>query len=216
MQTRTGEDKKPLRWGGNDLCPGCHKTVYPTDRVYAADRKPFHKKCVQCQVKNCRNELTEKGIHRHDGINCCDRCNEQLGLGPGGESLDTARNRMAQEKAAREARIQEIEEMRRRITSMWLASLFPATSQSSSPKARAVTTSSSPHPASRFGKQSQLSREIQPYLSHKQTNKQSQLSRGLQPYLPYLSHLASVTILHDFPSVVCGNILATIRGVKAQ
>jgi len=94
--------------------------VYSTDRVFAADRKPFHARCITCQVRGCRNELTERGIHKHEGYNFCDRCHEQLydpkayGVKPGEESLEEKRLREAREKAEREAKLKEIEEMRSR------------------------------------------------------------------------------------------------------
>jgi len=108
------------KWGGVDQCPACLKSVYPLNRVFAADRKAFCKGCIQCQVKGCQNELTERGIHKHDGFNVCDKCHEEFyapkAYGPpaGGESLDEARAREAREKAERERKLREIEEMRRR------------------------------------------------------------------------------------------------------
>jgi len=107
-----------MPWGGVERCPACEKSVYPTDRVYAADRKAFHQKCIQCQVRGCRNQLTAKGIHKHEGYNFCDRCHEQLydprnyGPKPGSETMEEARLREAREKAERERKLREIEEMR--------------------------------------------------------------------------------------------------------
>jgi len=65
-----------------------------------------------------RNQLTAKGIHKHEGYNFCDRCHEQLydprnyGPKPGTETLEEARLREAREKAERERKLREIEEMR--------------------------------------------------------------------------------------------------------
>jgi len=108
------------KWGGQEICPGCDKTVYATERVYAADRKPFHPSCIRCQVRGCRNELTERGIHKHEGYNFCDRCHETLydpkayGVKPGAESLEEQRQRLAREKAEREAKERQMEELRAR------------------------------------------------------------------------------------------------------
>ena len=44
-------------WGApaTPLCPACGRAVYPTEQVFAADRKPFHKACIQCRGKGCRS-----------------------------------------------------------------------------------------------------------------------------------------------------------------
>ena len=44
-------DKK---WGSGSRCPACDKTVYPNEQVFAADRKAWHKMCVNCSVRGCR------------------------------------------------------------------------------------------------------------------------------------------------------------------
>ena len=46
----TGEKK----WGSMSRCPACDKTVYPAEQVFAADRKPWHRRCIHCAVRGCR------------------------------------------------------------------------------------------------------------------------------------------------------------------
>jgi len=107
---------KPAKWGSNPSCPACMKTVYPAEQVFAADRKPFHRGCNKCQVKGCGNELTARGMHKHEGYNFCDDCHQTLyqpkeyGPPPGMESLDERRARMAREQEERERKLKEIEE----------------------------------------------------------------------------------------------------------
>ena len=131
-------------------CPACDKSVYPVEQVFAADRKPFHRSCIQCQVRGCRfgygdiigslsirwfisNQLTAKGLHKHEGYNFCDWCHETLyvqkviweveflmfhvlyqeyGPGPGGETIEERRLREQRELEERERKLREIEEMR--------------------------------------------------------------------------------------------------------
>ena len=42
------------KWGSVPKCPACDKSVYPVEQVFAADRKPFHRGCINCQVRGCR------------------------------------------------------------------------------------------------------------------------------------------------------------------
>ena len=42
------------KWGAVPPCPGCGKPVYTTEQVFSADRKPFHKQCLQCTMECCR------------------------------------------------------------------------------------------------------------------------------------------------------------------
>ena len=63
------------RYGNVPKCPACDKSVYPVEQVqisiiyniytsitfksiirqvFAADRKAFHRSCIQCQVRGCR------------------------------------------------------------------------------------------------------------------------------------------------------------------
>ena len=39
------------KWGSVPRCPACDKSVYPVEQVFAADRKPFHRGCINCQVR---------------------------------------------------------------------------------------------------------------------------------------------------------------------
>ena len=61
------------------------------------------------------NELTARGLHKHEGYNFCDQCHETMyepreyGPAPGMESLDERRARMAREKEERERKLKEIE-----------------------------------------------------------------------------------------------------------
>ena len=80
-----------------------------------------------------RNELTTRGMHKHEGYNFCDDCHETLyepkvriylpicylqeykscqeyGPPPGMESLDERRARLAREQEERERKLKEIEE----------------------------------------------------------------------------------------------------------
>ena len=140
------------KWGSVPRCPACDKSVYPVEQVFAADRKPFHRGCINCQargqlqqnlekkgiflflsersyckllfprdqVRGCNNQMTAKGLHRHEGYNFCDWCHETLyaqreyGPGPGGETIEERRAREQRELEERERRLREIEEMRNR------------------------------------------------------------------------------------------------------
>jgi len=92
--------------------------VYPTDRVYAADRKAFHQRCITCQVRGCRTQLTAKTINKHEGYNFYSKCHQDLyepkiyGPPEGGESIEETRLRLAREEAEREAKLRQIEELR--------------------------------------------------------------------------------------------------------
>lgn len=44
------------QWGAAPVCPACKKSVYPLEEVFAADRKRFHKDCLQCKAKGCRHQ----------------------------------------------------------------------------------------------------------------------------------------------------------------
>ena len=62
--TKRGELEKPRwkatnesgekKWGASNPCPACSKNVYPNEQVFAADRKPWHKRCLKCAVMGCR------------------------------------------------------------------------------------------------------------------------------------------------------------------
>ena len=72
------------------------------------------------QVRGCNNQMTAKGLHKHEGYNFCDWCHETLyaqreyGPGPGGETIEERRAREQRELEERERRLREIEEMRNR------------------------------------------------------------------------------------------------------
>merc|ERR1712050_542956 len=44
-------------------CPACSTSVFPAESFMAADRKPFHKKCVKC--KTCGKVLTSATLNEH-------------------------------------------------------------------------------------------------------------------------------------------------------
>merc|ERR1712223_160524 len=46
------------------MCPACKVRVYPAEAVMAADRKPFHKKCVKCVA--CGKGLTPATLNEHE------------------------------------------------------------------------------------------------------------------------------------------------------
>merc|ERR1712059_70781 len=72
----------------------------------SADRKPFHKRCLSCQMRGCRTDLTSRGIHKYEGSNICDKCHEEIyrkrTYGEGGETIEQRRKREEEEKLARE------------------------------------------------------------------------------------------------------------------
>jgi len=97
-----------MPWGGAPKCPGCERSVYPMDQVIAADRKPFHNRCIRCQMFGCGNELTARTIHQYEGVNICEKCHDNIyrnkvyGPPEGGESLEERRRREEEERLARE------------------------------------------------------------------------------------------------------------------
>merc|ERR1711875_9524 len=109
---------KMSKWGSSPNCPACLKTVYPAEVVYAADRKTFHRGCITCQVRGCGNELTERGLFKHEGYNVCGQCYESLysprvyGPPPGMETLDERRRRLAREQEEREKRMKDLQAQR--------------------------------------------------------------------------------------------------------
>lgn len=83
------EQRKPRSrpaWGPPPAprCPVCDKPVYFTDQVFGADRKPFHKNCIGCQVSGCPNQLTAKSLRRSSstmygrkGMGICTMCHDR-------------------------------------------------------------------------------------------------------------------------------------------
>ena len=72
------------------------------------------------QVRGCTNQMTARGLHKHEGYNFCDWCHETLyaqreyGPGPGGETIEERKAREQRELEERERKLREIEEMRKR------------------------------------------------------------------------------------------------------
>ena len=89
------------------------------------------------------NQLTARGLHKHEGYNFCDWCHETLyvqkvknlhcnplkhvsicqeyGPGPGGETIEERRLREQRELEERERKLREIEEMRnRKVCRIWI------------------------------------------------------------------------------------------------
>ena len=52
------------------LCGKCQKTVYPTEKIEAAD-KHFHKSCFKCIEQGCNISLTLKTLNVVDGALYC-------------------------------------------------------------------------------------------------------------------------------------------------
>ena len=69
-------------------------------------------------MRGCSNQMTARGLHKHEGYNFCDWCHETLyaqreyGPGPGGETIEERKAREQREQEERERRLREIEEMR--------------------------------------------------------------------------------------------------------
>merc|ERR1719422_979207 len=73
------------------------------EQVFAADRKPFHKKCLTCQAAGCMY------IHKHQGYNICGKCYSDIYrprefLAEGEETAAERRARLAREAEERERR----------------------------------------------------------------------------------------------------------------
>lgn len=98
-----------MPWGAAPKCPGCDHTVYPMEQVIAADRKPFHAKCITCQMQGCRNDLTARGLHKYEGFNICGSCHDQMFRNrtygaADGETLEQKKAREEAERLAAAAR----------------------------------------------------------------------------------------------------------------
>lgn len=97
-----------MGFGTSPICPGCRKTVYPVEQTFAADRKAFHRQCIYCAMRGCRNELTERSIRQYEGANICEKCFDDIfkekvyGVGEGQETIEDRRRREEEERLARE------------------------------------------------------------------------------------------------------------------
>jgi len=104
------QESPSMPWGSAPKCPGCDRTVYPMEQIIAADRKPFHVKCITCQMQGCRNDLTARTLHKYEGCNICTSCHEtifrqrQYGPGEGGETIEQRKAREEAERLEAEAR----------------------------------------------------------------------------------------------------------------
>ena len=38
-----GDNSNKPKWGASNPCPACSKNVYPSEQVFGADRKPWHR-----------------------------------------------------------------------------------------------------------------------------------------------------------------------------
>merc|ERR1711915_746568 len=74
-----GDSGNKAKWGASNPCPACSKNVYPSEQVFGADRKPWHRGCIRCSVMGCPNELYVGGFYQSpDGRLVCESCNEAL------------------------------------------------------------------------------------------------------------------------------------------
>merc|ERR1711973_31984 len=53
-------------------CPTCQQSVFAKEAYMAADRTPFHTKCIKCIV--CQKRLTPASINEHDHKLYCPVC----------------------------------------------------------------------------------------------------------------------------------------------
>merc|ERR1711962_1208419 len=61
------------------LCPVCNKSVFATEAYYAADRTPYHTRCLKCQAK-CNKKLTPATLNEHNKKLYCRNCYEDTFL----------------------------------------------------------------------------------------------------------------------------------------
>merc|ERR1711931_614788 len=57
-------------------CPACSTSVFLAESFMAADRKPFHKKCVKC--KTCNKVLNTSTLNEHQTQLYCKACYENI------------------------------------------------------------------------------------------------------------------------------------------
>jgi len=75
----TNQEKPRMPWTpapAAPMCPACQVRVYPAEAVMAADRKPFHKKCVKCRT--CGKGLTPATLNEHQTQLYCNPCYENI------------------------------------------------------------------------------------------------------------------------------------------
>ena len=48
-----GDMSNKPKWGASNPCPACSKNVYPSEQVFGADRKPWHRQCIRCSIMGC-------------------------------------------------------------------------------------------------------------------------------------------------------------------
>jgi len=112
--------KSHKTWGAPSapLCPGCGKAVYPVDQVFSADRRHFHKSCIDCGIRGCSTKLTVRTIHKVGAVNMCSKCFSQQDKGTQVSTIlskvETAQevkqreDKEMQEKKAREEAMMEL------------------------------------------------------------------------------------------------------------
>merc|ERR1711936_146641 len=57
-------------------CPCCKSSVFPAESFIAADRTPFHKKCVKC--KSCSKSLNSATLNEHQTQLYCKACYDNI------------------------------------------------------------------------------------------------------------------------------------------
>eukprot|EP00092_Neocalanus_flemingeri_P083993 GFUD01105478.1.p1 GENE.GFUD01105478.1~~GFUD01105478.1.p1 ORF type:complete len:150 (+),score=44.50 GFUD01105478.1:48-497(+) len=57
-------------------CPACKKSVFATEAYMAADRTPFHTRCLKCE--HCKKSLTPANLNEHQKKLFCPLCYEDL------------------------------------------------------------------------------------------------------------------------------------------
>jgi len=55
-------------------CPACNKSVFATEAYMAADRTPFHTRCLKCS--QCPKKLTPATLNEHEKQLYCKHCYE--------------------------------------------------------------------------------------------------------------------------------------------
>merc|ERR1712183_1008999 len=58
------------------LCPSCKRSVFATEAYMAADRTPFHIKCLKCS--KCNKSLSPANLNEHEKKLFCPLCYEEM------------------------------------------------------------------------------------------------------------------------------------------